>query len=71
MATATTKARRAASAVLDVQQVAARFGVNAATVRSWVKAKRFPRPLACSPARWLWPAQVIERMLGREGITKR
>jgi predicted DNA-binding transcriptional regulator AlpA len=43
--------------------VAALLGVNEQTVRLWIKAGKFPAPLACGRRVFLWPRPVIDRVL--------
>jgi predicted DNA-binding transcriptional regulator AlpA len=48
---------------LSLREVAATFGVTPQTVRAWVRAGRFPRPLDIGVGKLLWSPRAVERVL--------
>jgi predicted DNA-binding transcriptional regulator AlpA len=61
MATATSKC-------VTLKELVGMFGVTKKTLLGWVRQGRFPKPLAVSPNKFIWPRAVIEAVLaGRQG----
>jgi predicted DNA-binding transcriptional regulator AlpA len=54
-----------AAKVLNVREVAALFKVTEKTIRNWVRAGHFPKPLAVGGKKLFWTEQEVERVLHR------
>lgn len=47
-------------ALLNVQQVAARYGVKPQTIWAWMRKRRFPQPRRITPGCSRWPLAELE-----------
>jgi predicted DNA-binding transcriptional regulator AlpA len=52
---------------VTLKELTTMFGVTRKTVLAWVRAGRFPPPLAISRHKFLWPRAVIEAVLAGRG----
>jgi predicted DNA-binding transcriptional regulator AlpA len=48
---------------VPLREVAERFGVAPQTIRTWVRAKKFPAPIAVGKRKWLFSTLEIEKVL--------